>query len=423
MGDVNTAIYQPLQAPQQQQLGPLQILQMIGQMQQNQAQASEIDSRQKIGKMWNDVRDPVTGKLDTQKLLSVAPTTGWYAPEAVRQATENTSALTDLDNKYQGTLHGIFGDLSTKSNITPQDISERKALAAAARVPGAVIQQYLQTMPNLDNQKAVKDWTATRANLASGPAMSTTLQEGGVNPATNVRPLVPAGQNVRQAVTGGGIIPALPEGVPASYAEGQKSLVEDQKASARATANLRNLDIALPMAEKLSHANFGPGSPEFAKIKASLATAGIIDPNTSDVTVRQELNKYLLKYATMAQNAGRSDQALGAAVGSNPNLDLTQPANLGLIKNQIALDKMDAALPKIFKLEHPGQSEAAGYNQYKSDYYDKFDRRVFSYDKLSPEERRDLVQSLGGKNSPSYKKFAKTYEAAKQAGVIVPEKQ
>lgn len=220
-----------------------------------------------------------------------------------------------------------------------------------------------------------------------------------------------------------GRVVGLGSGVGGAMEESQKSLVEDQKASARTTANLRNLDIALPFVEKLSNPNFGPGSDAFSKGKAALVTAGIIDPKTSDVTVRQELNKYMLKYATMAQNAGRSDQALGAALGSNPNLDLTQPANLGLIKNQIGLDKMDAALPKIFKAEHPGEDERSQYNGYKSDYYDRFDRRAFSYDRLSPEERRDLVQSLGPKNSPNYKKFDQTYRLAKQAGVIVPEKQ
>lgn len=422
MADVNTAIYQNSYQPPAQ-LNPLQLLQLVGQARQNQAMQQEMQSRQAIGQIYDQSRDE-NGNLDADKLTKLAPTTGWFAPEATRAATENVSALTDLDAKYQQGLNGIFGDLATKASITPEDIAERKALAAGRRIPSAAIRQYLQSMPSLDNQKALKDWTATRANLATGPAMSTTLQEGNINPATNVRPLVPAGQNLRQAVTGGGVIPALPEGVGASYAEGQKSLVEDQKTAARTVANLRNLDIALPLATKLNHADFGPGSPEWAKLRAAAITAGVVSPNANDpVTVRQELNKYLLKYATQAQNAGRSDQALSAAVGSNPNLDLTQPANLGLIKNQVGLDKMDAAIPRIFKIEHPEQAEAAGYNQYKSDYYDKFDRRVFAVDKLSPEERRDLIQSLGPKNSPAYKKFEQTYQLAKKAGIIIPEKK
>lgn len=256
-------------------------------------------------------------------------------------------------------------------------------------------------------------------NSGLSPEAQSTEVEGTPNLATGAptKIKVPASNMAQARVVG------LGSGVDTAIAESQKSLVQDQKASAQTIANLRNLDIALPMVEKLGNPNFGPGSPEFAKVKASLITAGIINPKTSDVTVRQEVGKYLLKYATMAQNAGRSDQALGAALGSNPNLDLTQPANLGLIKNQIGLDKMDAALPKMFKAEHPSDDENVQYNQYKADYYNRFDRRVFSYDKLSPDERRDLVNSLGGKNSPVYKKFEQTYKLAKQAGMIVPEKQ
>lgn len=418
MTEVNTAIYSPLQAPQQQQLQPLQILQMIGQLNANKLFEQEYTARQNIGQAYHDNTGP-NGEINAPGLRSqIGQTGGFHAGEALGQATGNSDADVKLKSTYAQILRQNFGQLATKPLITDADISSAKAAAAAQGIPGAAIQDFVSTLPR-DPAKR-KDWAVDQSNLARGPEAIAT---GKAVPGPSGESVeIPEGTASRVR-SSGGLPTSLSPGVAGSFEEGQKSLVEDQKASARATANLRNLDIALPMAEKLSHANFGPGSPEFAKIKASLATAGIIDPNTSDVTVRQELNKYLLKYATMAQNAGRSDQALGAAVGSNPNLDLTQPANLGLIKNQIALDKMDAALPKIFKLEHPGQSEAAGYNQYKSDYYDKFDRRVFSYDKLSPEERRDLVQSLGGKNSPSYKKFAKTYEAAKQAGVIVPEKQ
>jgi hypothetical protein len=422
MPDVDTSFYKPLVAPQQQQINPMQALDMIGALTRNHIMQQELQSRQAVGDIYKQSVDE-NGNLDTDKLSRLAPTTGWYAPEATRAATDNASALTDLFAKYQQPLNGIFGDLSTKASITPQDIAERMTLAAGRHIPGKVVQQYLSSLPSLDNQKAVKDWTATRANLASGPQMSTTLEGGNVNPQTGVRPLVPAGSNVRQAVTGGGIIPELPNGVAGSYIEGQKSLVADQKASAGTLANLRNLDIALPFVQRLSDPNFGPGSPEYAKLRASAATAGIIDPKASDVTIRQELGKYLMKYATLAQNSGRSDQALAAAVGSNPNLDLTQPANLGLIKNQIALDKMDAAMPKLFKVEHPAQEDAAQYNQYKSDYYNKFDRRAFSYDKLTPGERRGLVQSLGPKNSPAYQKFNNTYTIAKKAGIIVPETQ
>src|ERR1700733_12171992 len=154
-------------------------------------------------------------------------------------------------------------------------------------------------------------------------------------------------------------------GAAGAVGEGQKSLVEDQKRAAGTLANLRNLDIALPLIQKMNNKDFGPGSPAYASVRRGLITAGVIDPNRTDIPDREQANKYMLKYATLAQNAGRSDQALGAALNSNPNLDLTQPSNLHLMKNQIGLDKMEAALPGIFKVEHPAQSDEATYNDYK----------------------------------------------------------
>lgn len=416
MADVMN-VYQPLQQPQQPQLGPMQVLQLIGQLQQNQIQKSELQSRQFIGQAYSDSYDPQTGRVDTQKLRSLLPNAGYFAPEAVRQGMETESASTDLDSKYQGILQRTFGNLATKPNVTPLDIAQAMVAASGQGVPGKILQKYVQSIPS---GKAARDFFVDQQNMARGPE---TTAQGKTIPGPGGQSVeIPEGMAARIR-SGGGLQTSMLPGANDAAAESQKSLVEDQKLSAHTIANLRNLDIALPLVQKLSNPNFGPGSSEFAKVKASLITAGVIDPKTSDATVRQEAGKYLLKYATLAQNSGRSDQALGAALGSNPNLDLTQPANLGLIKNQIALDKMDAALPKIFAAEHPDPADRAQYNQYKADYYNRFDRRVFSYDKLSPEERRDLITSLGGKNSPAYKKFSQTYQLAKQAGMIVPEKQ
>lgn len=420
MADVNTAIYQPLQAPQQQQLGPLQVLQMIGQLNSNKLFQQEFQARQAIGQAYQDNTGP-NGEINTPGLRTqIGQTGGFHAGEGLSQATANSASDAGLKSTYQTILRQTFGQLATKPVITDQDISTAKADAARQGVPGAFIQDYAATIPMGGRKGALKDWAVSQSNLARGPeaiSAPVTVQS-------------PQGQSVQypegmasRVRASGGLPTSLPPGVPESFAEGQKSLVADQKASAGTLANLRNLDIALPFVQKLSDPNFGPGSPEYAKLRASAATAGIIDPKASDVTIRQELGKYLMKYATLAQNSGRSDQALAAAVGSNPNLDLTQPANLALIKNQIALDKMDAAMPKLFKLEHPAQEDAAQYNSYKSDYYNKFDRRVFSYANLTPAERRGLVQSLGPKNSPAYQKFNNTYQIAKKAGIIVPETQ
>jgi hypothetical protein len=85
------------------------------------------------------------------------------------------------------------------------------------------------------------------------------------------------------------------------------------------------------------------------------------------------------------------------------------------MKNQIAMDRMDAAMPTAFSMT--GQSPAA-YRGFKSNYYQNFDQRAFNFDMLSPQEKQAVVKSLGPQTSPAFQKFAKSYSVAKQAGFL-----
>lgn len=413
MGEIDTSFYP--KAPQNG-FGSLTPSGVVGLVQG----VNDIQGRQGIAGAYRNNVNP-DGTLDQPGLLRDLANSGQYASEGVHQGLANAKSAVDLGGAKMGVLGNAFSSLTGIESPTKKDVYDLSARLAVSGIPPADIKKYQDFILSGKTPDAIKRNASVVGNQVLGQSAGE-LTPGGYEPTTKQPVLVPRGQvNTRGAT--GGVITQPMEGATGAVGESQKQFVTDQKSSAQTIANLRNLDIALPLAQKLSSREFGPGSPEWAKLRSAGITAGILSPNSNDpVTVRQELGKYFLKYATMAQNAGRSDQALGAALGSNPNLDLTQPANLNLVKNQIALDKMDAALPKLFKLEHPNESDKATYNDYKADFYDKFDRRVFSYDKLNADERRDLVRSLGGKSSPDYKKFERTYELAKKAGMITPEK-
>ena len=184
--------------------------------------------------------------------------------------------------------------------------------------------------------------------------------------------------------------------------------------SAATLANVRTLQQALPLINGLAATNFGPTSPEFTRAKATLTALGILGPATTDADVRQEIGKYLLRYASNAQAAGRSDQALSAALGSNPNADtMTKPATLALVRNQIGLDRMDAALPNV-------AGTSAGYKTFKSNYYQNMDPRAFSIDMMTPDEIHNLKTTLKG---PERAKFIKSLQAAQTVGVQMPGAQ
>ncbi len=418
MADVMN-VYQPLQTPQQ---NPLQVLQMLGALNQAKLFNQEFQARQAIGNAYRD-NTGVNGELNTPGLRSqIGQTGGFLAGEGLSQATANSSADAALKSTYQGILRQTFGQLATKPVITDEDISNAKADAARQGVPGSFIQDYAATMPvggSRKGQAALKDWAVSQSNLSRG---SDATAQGRIirTPTGDVE--IPEGMAARGR-SEGGLQVGLAPGQDTQISEPKKAYLADQERSATTQANMRQLETVYPLIKQLGNSNFGPGSEGFAKIKGALITAGVIDPNTSDATVRQEANKYMLKYARGAQDAGRSDHALSAAIGSNPNLDLTQPANLSLIRNQIGMDKADAAIPVLFDKIYPGDNDKKDYKTFKTNFYRNYDQRAFTYDKMSPDERRQLIDSLGPKNSAAYKKFAQTYSELKSSGFINPNGQ
>lgn len=380
---------------------------------------NDIQGRQGLAAAYRNNVGP-DGTINVPGLIRDSATSGQYAGEGVHQAIGNARAAVEYGAAKLGQLNGAFSSLTGIERPTAKDVYDLSSRMAVSGVPATDIKRYQDFILSGGSPEGIKRNAAVVGNQVLGQGAGE-LVPGGYDPTTKQPVLVPRGQVNTKGATGGVITQPM-EGATAAVGESQKAFVEDQKRAAGTLANLRNLDIALPLVQKLNSKDFGPGSPTYANVRRSLITIGAIDPNKTNIPDREQVNKYLLKYATLAQNSGRSDQALGAALNSNPNIDLTQPSNLHLMKNQIGLDKMEAAIPSLFKLENPSTSDEATYNDYKSRYFNRIDRRVFSYDKLDPQERRDLITSLGGEKSAAYKKFERSYELAKAAGFLTSEK-
>jgi hypothetical protein len=346
---------------------------------------------------------------------------GIHAGAAIGSAISNANQNVAYGAAKVNALGNAFSSLTGVEKPSKKDVYDLSARMSVSGIPASDIKKYQDFILSGGSPDGIKRNAAVVGNQVLGQGAGELVQ-GGYNPSTMQPVLVPKGQlNTRGAT--GGVVTQPMSGAPEAVGEGQKTLAADREKSAVIGANVRPLEAALPLIKQLSHINFGPGSEGFNHAKQGLITIGVIPAGTSDVMVREEVNKYVKQYASGAAQAGRSDMALGTALGSNPNLDLTQPANINLVRNQISRDKMDAALPHVFKVEHPMEQEEADYLRYKGGYYNRMDQRVFAYDKLDPQERRDFIKSLGPKDSPSYKKFNRGYEFAKAAGYISPEKQ
>jgi hypothetical protein len=339
------------------------------------------------------------------------------------QQISNATAQMQQQALAARVVHGVMGNyLAGIKKPTADDV--RGAAALAARSAPDVALKYPDIITAASDvvtkhPQGIKYGAGLLLNSQLSPETASSLVEAPPNPVTGAARKM----TVPESNLAGGRDVALPPGDQKVLEANKEAYTADQERSAATQANLRKLETVYPLVQQLGNSNFGPGSAEFAKLKGALTTAGIIDPNTSDLKVRQEVGKYLLNYAQGASNAGRSDHALSTAIGSNPNLDLTQPANLALVRNQIGMDKADAAIPVLFHQQHPNANDKASYNDFKANFYRNYDPRAFIYDKMAPEERRELIDSLGSKQSQAYQKFAKTYDQLKKSNFVTPNAQ
>src|SRR6185312_2829178 len=345
----------------------------------------QFQANQAAGQAFQGAVGP-NGSFDPNAAMSAVagnPAAALAAPEAIQrslaargQNIANSTAALALGDANAHAIANAFAPLAQKNNPTMDDVYSAAALAARL---GADPRQISGIIAGI-NPKNIKSQIGTIANYALGPAGSSARTTG------------PIGPNGEPTTTSVGAInagsPTLQSGLGPQQTADQQAFIADQAKSAQTLANIRPLEQALPLVGQLSHFNYGPGSEDINKVKGLLTTLGIsgVDPD-SEVAVRQEVNKKLLQYARGARDSGRSDSALATAIESNPNLDLTQPANLALIENQIGMDKQDAAVPLA-------AGSWPGYLNFKNNWYQNTDPRGFG--NLTHDDLVELAKSAKG---------------------------
>jgi hypothetical protein len=391
---------------------PLALAGVVSNIQANQRANALFNAQRAVGGAFQSALNP-DGSIDQTKLASglTNPDAALAAPEAMTtmlgqrgQMISNATNQFNLGAGQNDYVVRTLGPLVNNPNVNKDDVAQVIPNLVRAGVPPAMVYGWYAGLPSggsglrraLGNINSVAMGAGAATSRVQGPPSA-----GGASTTTSLG----------STAYGAGATPT--ELTPQAKADIDE-YTGDQTKAATTLANVRPLQQALPLIQQLGNTEFGPPSPGFTKLKATLAGLGVIDPNTSDGSVRQEVGKYLLRYASGAQAAGRSDQALSAAMGSNPNPDtMMKPAVLGVLKNQIGLDRMDAALPLA-------AGGAPGYKPFKSTYYQNMDPRAFQFDLMSPQERAALQTSLGPKGSPAYQKFINSYKIAKQTGMIAP---
>lgn len=393
-------------APQQQTQNALQgnPLSIIPAM----IQARQFQSQQAVGKAFQGATGP-DGSFDpgaAQSAIANDPNAALGAPEATtrllanrRQNIDNSTAALGLGTANGQAIASAFAPLAQKSNPTMDDVYSAAALAARQGADPKQISGVIAGIKPGNIKQSIGDL----ANFSMGAGAASSRVTGPVGP--NGEPT----QTSTGAVIAGN--PTLQTQQGPQQIANQSAYNSDLAASSETLKNMRPLQQALPLIQSLDASNFGKGSPELATLKGLLVTAGVMDPNSTSLPTRQEAQKYLNQFVSGLPHA--SDMGLTQDKISKPNFDITQPANIALIKNAIAMSRMDAAAPKAI-------GGAQDYLNKKSQYYNNMDPRAFQMDMMSPSEVDKMDKSLKGQERT---KFVSSLKAGVSAGVISPPNQ
>lgn len=366
----------------------------------------QLQAQRAVGQAFQGATAP-DGSFDpaaAQSAIANNPAAALGAPEATtrllaarQQNIANATASLSLGTANSQAIAGAFAPIAQMSNPTMDNVYS--AAAQAARM-GADPNQISGIVGGF-NSGNIKQQAGTIANYAMGPGAAASRISGPIGP--NGEPT----QTSTGAVTLGN--PTLQTGMGPQQSADQQAFIADQNAAPKVLASIRPLEQALPLVSQLGNMSFGPASSDIAKAQSLMQTFGITGVSPTDGnTIRQEVNKKLQGYIAALPSSGRSDEAQTLATLSNPNLDLTQPANINLIKNAIGMAKQDAAIP-----------QAAGnwpnYLNFKNSWYAKTDSRGFQ-----PLTTSDLQGLAGSTTGAARARLANSINIARQLGLAQP---
>jgi hypothetical protein len=290
-----------------------------------------------------------SGQTDTPVVTSPKPGFGGMRPTGlpIQRQIPPTTPVFDADN--QPTLQGPTPAVS----------------------PPGVATQPGQRLP-IQNQPV----QASRPMLPVGKGTGVDVQEPPPNKQVQNRYPLPSG-------------PAV--GPPPMFDEGKEAYAKAQLTAGAKAQALKPLIQAIPLMQTPGFLS-GPLTDQFTKAVAGLKSTGLINiKDTDDPTaIRQEAVKKLYQYLSNSPAAQRSDsaQTLKEAGSPNPNVQIL-PALIKLAKDQVALDRIEIAMPNAFK-----GKDLQNFSKHVSTFPQSVDERAFVLDQDPPEKSKALVDKM-----------------------------
>lgn len=424
MAEVDTSIYKT--QPQNPLQMPLQIMQLLGAVNQNKLFNQTYDARQNIGEAYKRNVDQ-SGKIDNRGLLrDIAGTGGFLAGEGVGTANSNATTQFNLDANKLNFAQKTIGALAADPAVKKTDVARAAAILHKAGVGHDITSGLLDAAYSTTNPKDLRKALAAQGIMSLGTEALTT--EPGSPDEEGRIPAITKGQGILGRVDalpakpGSGMVVTNPPGY-----EKAAGASADLLGSARARAANFGSDIypmaqALPALERLGKTGTGPGTDELNTMKSFIQSnlswlpgAEKIIGNPDTIKDFDEVTKYLTNIAgARAGTFGHgTDQALSTALTASPNTRISNLAAVDLTKATIALRRMEQAqtLEADAKNISPGK-----FSTWAARWATNVDPRAFMADLMTPEQLQNLNKTL--KNPAERVKFNNSVQMAIEQGII-----
>lgn len=391
MAEVNTDIYKTL-GQNNQQMSPLQILQLVGAANQNKLFNQTYDSREKIGQAWKNNVGP-DGKINNPGLMRDVAGAGFLAPEATGQAISNSTNQFNLDATQLKAAQGILGSLAGKKDLSKTDV-----LSATTNLRNIGVQPEILS-GILDNVYSAKNGDEMRKRLATHGIMSLGTgaledAEGTPNAGGQI-PKITRGQAIIENLNPGGrVVTNKPGFEAAANAAGAKAGESSTNALIAASdfqsnvTPLRKIIHILGDAEANGKQIQGIGTETSNAVKNIGVGLGFLDKNTTKPV--EELRKYYTQNVLRNADIGAVDKMVAAFHG-NPNIDLNDATARDLAATDYALKNMRQAQAlegsRVSKDEYPGW--AAKFNSTQ-------DPVAYGFDAMSADAQQKYLNSIKG---------------------------
>lgn len=428
MTDVNTDSYpKPAALPVEKTiLDQVQQFQQIDSTQLAQQQAKLNQANQALGYMTRAMGSlgPDATKEQYLAVGQNAVNMGLVPPNMLNSYVERLQAAPDAKSFYnefttaaathQETINYHLGQPGVYSNgQTDQPVVTSPKPGFGMRPTGLPIQRQLPpTTPTVDNNNQPGYQGPTPAvappGVATQPGQRLPIQNQPT--AQPPKPMLPVGKgNVSNDGTITGVdvqdIPAPNQpvqnrypspsgpksGPPPMFEEGKNAYAKAQLTAGAKAQALKPLIQAIPLMQTPGFLS-GPLTDQFTKAVAGLKSTGLINiKDTDDPTaIRQEAVKKLYQYLSGSPAAQRSDsaQTLKEAGSPNPNVQIL-PALIKLAKDQVALDRIEIAMPNAFK-----GKDLQNFSKHVGTFPQSVDERAFILDQDPPEKSQALVDKM-----------------------------